>query len=201
MARINKKRLAKVIRKSLDSGGHAGPKDGFCVMEAVSYVSGEEWSDSPKCACPFLTSLAISINDNGTDKRRQKLKKLIPHIVGTRDGRKESKRRKLVTLKILLNILPPILRKLGLRAEAKKILSFKSEYRISNYLTPIITEGVGDCSLPVEKLNAFESEWIEYIHRGNDLDRAVERHMENSGSLSGRQFGKVLKIFQEACEA
>ena len=39
---------------TLSSGAHDGPEDGMCVMEMVSFLAGEEWSDTPTCASPVI---------------------------------------------------------------------------------------------------------------------------------------------------
>ncbi len=53
-------------------------------MELTAYVAGEPWTDRPQCACPTLTSMAISLNDRFPDEDRQLLAPLIPLLVGTR---------------------------------------------------------------------------------------------------------------------
>src|SRR5690348_9382060 len=69
----------------LYSGSHP-PEAGFCVMEAVAYVAGEPWSDSPQCACPVLSGFMRNWNDSLDDATRQRLKPYIPRLIGTRDG-------------------------------------------------------------------------------------------------------------------
>lgn len=69
---------------SLDAGGHASPEQGVCVMEALAYVTGQEFSYSPVCVSDQITELMVEWNDGLDSKRtRNKLKKLIPLIVGT----------------------------------------------------------------------------------------------------------------------
>src|SRR5690349_7970455 len=67
----------------LMKGGHKSLEEGACVMEAVSYIAGEAWSDHPKCASPVITSIMIGLNDRMTDDERQTLKPYIPRLVGT----------------------------------------------------------------------------------------------------------------------
>ena len=70
----------------LDSGSHPPPNGAFeaCVMEAVAYVAGEPWSDSPQCVCPVLASFGRSWNDWLPDDERQQLLPYIPRLIGTR---------------------------------------------------------------------------------------------------------------------
>ena len=60
-AKVSPERLATL--PSLGAGAHSGPDDGMCVMEAVSYIAGEPWSDAPQCACPVITAFLVSWND------------------------------------------------------------------------------------------------------------------------------------------
>lgn len=68
----------------LSNGSHNSASEGACLMEAVSWVTGEDFTDHPECACPVLTELAININDNTTDKKRQALIPAIPVLVGSK---------------------------------------------------------------------------------------------------------------------
>jgi hypothetical protein len=51
-------------------------------MELASYLSGEKWSDHPRCTHPLLASLARSVNDCTTDAGRSRLALLIPSVIG-----------------------------------------------------------------------------------------------------------------------
>ena len=81
---VDQDRLARI--GELHKGSHSPPNGEFeaCVMEAVSYVAGEPWSDAPKCACPVITAFMISWNDGlqSDAERTRLLKPLIPLIVG-----------------------------------------------------------------------------------------------------------------------
>ena len=71
---------------ALDSGSHE-PSDGeFCVMEAVAYIQGEEWSDAPKCVCPVISTFLRAWNDGLPDDatRTRLLAPLALLCVGTR---------------------------------------------------------------------------------------------------------------------
>jgi hypothetical protein len=78
----------------LTTGSHAKNDNNACVMEFVSLLAGETWSDHPECASESITKLAIGINDNGDQSHRDRLKELAPRIVGTRDKTKEAARAK-----------------------------------------------------------------------------------------------------------
>jgi hypothetical protein len=79
----------------LKSGSHASITEGACIMEAVTYIAGESWSDHPACACPVLTAFAIKINDRlRDDATRTAL--LLPYtirIAGSKASRAVERRR------------------------------------------------------------------------------------------------------------
>lgn len=86
-------RLASVTM--LQAGSHATKQQLMCVMEAVAYVAGEEWSDRPVCACPIITRAAIRLNDSILSNvvRDQLLRPLIPLLIGTRSTPAVERRR------------------------------------------------------------------------------------------------------------
>lgn len=55
---LNQERWEEVQTKKLNVGS-GDTIDTACVMQMVSYVANEPWSDQPECACPILTQFAI----------------------------------------------------------------------------------------------------------------------------------------------
>jgi hypothetical protein len=80
---------------TLTVGNHETPEQGACIMEFVSLLAHESWSDKPVCASKSITAFCVWINDNGDQSHRDKLLLLAPQIVNTRDWKKEAKRAKL----------------------------------------------------------------------------------------------------------
>lgn len=72
---------------SLAPGAHK-PSDGqACVMEYVSMMNGESWTDHPKCTNPYLASMARYVNDMlPGDLRNKLLVPLIVRLFGTEDN-------------------------------------------------------------------------------------------------------------------
>lgn len=68
----------------LSRGSHQNPEAGACVMEMVSFLAGESFSDNPNCVDPALRSLAICINDWVSDDNRNQISLLIPKFMNTR---------------------------------------------------------------------------------------------------------------------
>jgi len=57
----------------LTRGRHVSPEEGACLMEYVSVLAGESFSDSPECTDPTLAAIARAVNDYSGDERRQRL--------------------------------------------------------------------------------------------------------------------------------
>jgi hypothetical protein len=67
----------------LSRGAHRHPGLGSCVMEYVSVLAGEPFSDHPGCTHPVLAQLARKVNDRIGDSMRARLALLAPELVGT----------------------------------------------------------------------------------------------------------------------
>jgi len=65
-------------------GRHRDPRDGGCLMEWVSLLAGERWSDHPACTHALLAHLARSVNDRVGDASRGALMHLLPMLTGAR---------------------------------------------------------------------------------------------------------------------
>ena len=105
---LNEKRLIEIENIPLHKGS-GDALDTACVMQMVSYVANEPWSDHPECVCPLLTRFAIRLNDRFDDSHRQLLKPLIPRLVGTRaDLKTEIQRAKFLALQAVSVFLPTL---------------------------------------------------------------------------------------------
>jgi hypothetical protein len=74
----------KLRELPLSKGAHQSPEEGMCVMEVVSYVAGEPFSDHPRCACPVISNFLRLWNDSLNDEDRQMLKQLVPLLINSR---------------------------------------------------------------------------------------------------------------------
>lgn len=68
----------------LSRGQHLDPRDGACVMETVSLLAGEPWSDRPRCTPPALAELARMVNDSSPPDAYPRLARLAPDLIGER---------------------------------------------------------------------------------------------------------------------
>ena len=66
----------------LTVGRHRNPESGSCVMEFVSVLAGEPWSDSPGCTNRTLGELARRVNDDVGRGARPALAAIAPRLVG-----------------------------------------------------------------------------------------------------------------------
>jgi hypothetical protein len=67
----------------LTAGTHLAPEDGTCLMEAVSTVTGDRWTDAPLSTHPLLAHLARLVNDAVSDDLRDDLAAFIPDLIDT----------------------------------------------------------------------------------------------------------------------
>ncbi len=105
----------------LESGPHA-PDSTFCVMEAVAFVAGEPWSDSPECASPVLSRLFQGFNDGMGDDDRQLLKPYIRRLLDTRASLEVEVTRAYAAADWAIRVSTPrALRLAGLEAEASDL--------------------------------------------------------------------------------
>ena len=71
----------------LEAGAHRDARSGSCVMEYVSVLAGERFTDRPRCTHPAVAALAWQVNDAVSHEVRQQLGLRAVDLVGAgRDG-------------------------------------------------------------------------------------------------------------------
>ena len=78
---------------TLSAGSHDSSAGEACVMEYVSLLAGEEWSDRPDCTHELLAHEARTTNDLLRDSDRALLVPLIGRLFGTTDDSPELRAR------------------------------------------------------------------------------------------------------------
>ncbi|TXL61825.1 hypothetical protein [Aeromicrobium terrae] len=78
---------------TLSAGAHDEDAGEACVMEYVSLLAGEPWSDRPECTHPLLAHEAHTANDLLLDADRPRLVPLIGRLFGTTDDSDEIRAR------------------------------------------------------------------------------------------------------------
>ena len=105
-------------------GAHAEASNQMCIMEAVAYMAGEPWSDSPQCASTVLSIFLRSYNDAVSDEIRKTLKPFIPRLIGTKASRAVEERRSLAAADWLVRVyMPAWLRLADLTEQARSLES------------------------------------------------------------------------------
>jgi hypothetical protein len=117
---LDESKLAQITE--LHHGGHRPNAEGrMCAMEAVAYIAGEPWSDTPQCASPVISAFMRAWNDGLPDAERTALLlPLIPWLVGTRGDEALEERRSLMAADWLVRVHTPAwlrLAKLDAQAE------------------------------------------------------------------------------------
>jgi hypothetical protein len=107
---------------ALSPGQHAGPTPahGACVMEFVSYVAGERWSDRPKCVCLPIRRFTMALNDCGPQSLRDALLARAPRLIeGKCERRLTQCRAEFFSDSVTRRVLPLFLRRFGHHGEAE----------------------------------------------------------------------------------
>lgn len=79
----------------LSVGSHTNPSEGACVMEYVSMLAGEPFTDMPTCTHYVLAKAAQRVNDSLRDEDRHFLVPLIGRLFGTSEIGTEGERKAL----------------------------------------------------------------------------------------------------------
>ncbi len=66
----------------LEPGAHRDARSGSCVMEYVSVLAGERFTDRPRCTHPAVAALAWQVNDAVSHEARQQLGLRAVDLVG-----------------------------------------------------------------------------------------------------------------------
>ncbi|HEY8543430.1 MAG TPA: hypothetical protein VIL36_00215 [Acidimicrobiales bacterium] len=102
--------------------GSNHPGKGFSVMEAVAFAAGEAWSLRPRCASPAVTEWMIAWNDGLDDVSRQRLRRYIWRLVGSRGTRADERVRQwMVADWLVRSYAPAWLAAAGLRDDAARL--------------------------------------------------------------------------------
>ena len=129
-------------------GAHKKAERLACVMEAVSFVAGERWSDHPTCACPIIGAFLRTWNDDLPDDERDALlRPLVPLLVGTRSTPAVERRRATMAADWLVREHTPAwvrLAGLSVQADALAALPEITDFAQCPPLMPVLTAAKND---------------------------------------------------------
>lgn len=108
---------------TLSRGSHTPESGEGCLLEIVSLLAGEAWSDHPPCVCPVLTTYGIALNDAMPDNatRDKYLLPLVPLLQGTADPAKVESRTYHFADTAIRRFAPLALRAAGRETEAQSL--------------------------------------------------------------------------------
>jgi hypothetical protein len=102
---------------TLSHGAHDADAGEACVMEYVSLLAGEEWSDRPECTHPILAHEARTTNDLLLDHDRPRLVPLVGRLFGTTEDSSELRARlRIAQARQVIALLDPAARPRALAA-------------------------------------------------------------------------------------
>ncbi len=107
---------------TLSHGAHDAEAGEACVMEYVSLLAGEEWSDRPECTHPILAHEARTTNDLLLDHDRPRLVPLVGRLFGTDQDSPELRARLRITqARQVIALLDPAARPRALAAVTRAV--------------------------------------------------------------------------------
>src|SRR5215472_9618694 len=120
------KRTLDLEKIQLLSGSHtANNEQQMCIMEAVAYVAGEDWTDAPACASPVIAAFCRAWNDTPDpygQSIRDRLRAYIPRLVSSRGTPEQEKRRAWLATDWMIRVCTPAwLRAAGLAVHAETL--------------------------------------------------------------------------------
>lgn len=71
---------------TLSAGAHKKGSGEACIMEYVSLLSGDEWTDTPSCTNYIMARAAQKVNDDLPDSRRHLLIPMIGRLFGSSES-------------------------------------------------------------------------------------------------------------------
>ncbi len=113
---------------TLSPGAHENPQEGMCVMEMVSFLAGERWSDMPPCSSPAIARFCQVGNDNMPQEWRDKLQSYVPRLIGTISPQHEQRRAEIAAWAAIRVFAPIALDGVGLHASAERLRCVEDDF-------------------------------------------------------------------------
>lgn len=129
----------------LSPGLHRNINEGACIMEYVSVLAGERFSDHPKCVLPVLASVARIVNDRISDAGRARLAPLAPDFIGTASG--DPRVAHAILLHCLAFVEHPDARSRAIRVLERSVRGHGRRGRFSDWVDGIRVHRVARCIL------------------------------------------------------
>jgi len=121
--------LNQIWQFDLRSGNSPDPREGACLLDAVSWFEYGTLGDHPACVCPVIAAFARPINDALSNADRQRLKVYIPRLVGTVDPTSEQARVEYLAWQAVRVFVPLALDGVGAYDDARSLRNFSGTLR------------------------------------------------------------------------
>jgi len=118
--------ITTIWQFDLRRGNSPDPREGACLLDAVSWFQYGMLGDHPPCTCPVQAAFGRPINDFLSDAGRQRLKIFIPRLVGTVDPASEPARAEYLAWRAIRVFAPLALDAAGLPREAARLRKSKT---------------------------------------------------------------------------
>ena len=116
--------ISTIWQFPLRKGNSKNPREGACLLDAVSWFEYGGLGDHPPCVCETLAAPGRIINDLLPDDRRQELRVLIPRLVGTEGDGFAQARAAAAAWRAIRVFAPLALDAAGLHIEATSLRNF-----------------------------------------------------------------------------
>ena len=116
-----KQDMRDLWRFELKQGNSLDPRQGACLLDAVSWMEYGHMGDYPACVCPVLGTFGRYLNDMLPHDERQALRAYIPRLVGTVDCEATRHRIDALVRSIVTGVVPFLLDLSGFRKEAARL--------------------------------------------------------------------------------
>jgi hypothetical protein len=121
--------ISQIWQFDLRQGNSPSPRQGACLLDAVSWFEYGELGDHPACVCPVIAAFGRIVNDALDDTDRQRLKPFIPRLVGTVDPEAELARAEYLAWQSIRVFLPFVMEIVGVPSEAERLRTFKGSLK------------------------------------------------------------------------
>ena len=166
------------------------PDSQFCVMEAVAYVAGEEWSDAPQCASRVIGAFMRRWNDSMNDEDRQLLKPYIPRLVGTAASPEVERRRAYMAADwASRTALPMLFRRNGWIEEAERL----------EQLQAIVSSETAQAAT-IALQNARDVAWRFRSEQRAELEAKLRESLRDAGAAGDAWAAYIQKLTLEIKE-
>lgn len=117
--------IAKIWQFDLRRGNSDNPRNGACLLDAVSWFEYGRLGDHPDCVCPVIAAFARPVNDALPDDSRHRLKVFLGRLAGTVDPGAEQERAEYLAWQAIRVFAPLALDAAGFSLYAARLRMFE----------------------------------------------------------------------------